>query len=367
MQKFERVEGNKEWVELLEKYLEEARKGMACFGGVFSVEGNRFATDAVGDLKAFHIGFFALDHLQHKMRSYATVATAPLADKDAPKNKFLYDVSLEPICHDFILWLVTAIMTMRREGLPGPLQISLVKRNDVHEWRTQRSMPGRDTFVNNVFLPAIEMFGAEVNPVVEGRNLPMYTPKQVCDWVREGAEVPRMQVPRWAMDKVATFLKGSTPVTITLRETTSFPHRNSNLEEWCDFARWLEHNGERVLFLRDTDKAEEPIPGFEVFSGTRDVFLRAALYEQSKCNCFVSNGPLGWALFGSRPWLAFHTVTDDEASECNTPLFWARYQGIVPGEQYPWSGPQQRLVYADDTFENMRAAWREHMEVRVAA
>jgi hypothetical protein len=335
--------------------------------GIFTVEGNRFATDAKGDLRSFHIGFFALDHLQNKLRNYATIAREPIADADAPKNKFIYDVSLEPICHDFIIWLVTAEMTRRREGITDPLLISLIKRNDSHEWRTNRSMPGRDNFVNNVFLPAIEMFGAEVNPAVEGRNLPMYTPKQVCEWAREGEEVPRMQVPQWAMDKVAAFLKGSVPVTITLRETTSYPHRNSNIDEWCDFARWLEHNGERVLFLRDTDKAAEPIPGFEVFGGTRDVFLRAALYEQSKCNCFVSNGPLGWALFGSRPFLAFHTVTPDEPSDCNTPMWWARYMGISAGEQYPWSLPQQRLVYADDTFENMRAAWLEHMRVRAAA
>jgi hypothetical protein len=361
VQKFERVEGNKEVVELLEQHLEEARKGMTSFAGVVTVEGNRFATGSRGDIRAFHVAFFAVDHLQNKMRNYATVAANPLADEEAACNKFLYDVSLEPICHDFIIWLVTAEMTRKREGIVEPLQISLAKRNDTHEWNTQRGMPGRDDYVSSVFLPAIDMFGAELNPVVEGRNLAMYTPKQICDWVREGDEVPRMQVPHWAMQKVADFLRGRTPVTITLRETTNYPHRNSNIDAWCKFADWLERKGEWVLFLRDTDKLNEPIPGFDVFSGTRDAFLRSALYEQSKCNCFVSNGPLGWALFGTKPFLAFHTIEDDERSECNTPIWWRRYQGIEKGEQWPWCLPHQRLIYADDNFDNMKAAWEEHM------
>ncbi len=250
MQKFEGVEGNKEWIALLETYLEEARKGMACFGGIFSVEGNRFATASRGDIRAFHIGFFALDHLQNNMRSFATHAAKPLADETAPANKLLYDVSLEPICHDFIPWLVTAKMQMRRDGVPGPLLISLAKRSDVHERRTQLGMPGRDAFVNNVFLPAIDMFGAEVNPMVEGRSLSVYTPVKICEWAREGEEVPRMEVPPWAMEKVAGFLKGSVPVTITLRETTAYPHRNSNLDEWMAFAGWR-RNAIRRLGGRD--------------------------------------------------------------------------------------------------------------------
>ena len=149
-------------------------------------------------------------------------------------------------------------------------------------------------------------------------------------------------------------------MTITLREMDRFVHRNSNIEAWCAFGRWLEARGEQVIFMRDTAKADEPLPGFKTFpAGSKNAFMRAALYEQAKCNMFVSNGPIGWSLFGSRPWLAFHTVADDEPSECNTPAWWARFQGIVPPEQYPWSGPQQRLVYADDSFENLCAAWED--------
>src|SRR5580692_5762080 len=122
---------------------------MVSFVGIFTVEGQRFATASSGDLRSFHVGFFALDHLQNVMRNYAMVAAQPIADQKSPANKLLYDVSMEPICHDFIIWVVTAIMSLRREGIAGPLQISLAKRNDVHEYRTQRDMPSRDAFVNN--------------------------------------------------------------------------------------------------------------------------------------------------------------------------------------------------------------------------
>jgi hypothetical protein len=353
MQKLEHVSGNQDVIELLEDYLQEARKGQTCFAGVVTVEGQRFSGNYAGDLRGFHVGFYALDYLQQQMRRLSNMEALETTS-DGPANKFVYDLIKEPICHDFIVWLVTARMIMLREGARPPLRVGFRRGHEMAK-REQH-------FFQNVMLPALELFGAVRDPIsFEGRRLSVYTPKDICLAARQGEEVPRIHVPQEAMEAVADYLKGSEPVTITLREEETYPHRNSNLPEWCKFARWLEDRGEQVIFLRDTAKATEPLH-FKTFpAGSRNVMMRVAIYEQAKCNCFVSNGPLGWALFGSRPFLAFHTVHADEGSECNTPSWWARNHGIVPGEQYPWSLPSQRLVYADDNFENLCAAWTELM------
>jgi hypothetical protein len=37
--------------------------------------------------------------------------------------------------------------------------------------------------------------------------------------------------------------------------------------------------------------------------------------------------------------------------------FWKTYQGIEVGEQYPWSNPNQRIVWEAPTFKNLIEAW----------
>ena len=41
----------------------------------------------------------------------------------------------------------------------------------------------------------------------------------------------------------------------------------------------------------------------------------------------------------------------------NTGEFWREKNGIAPGEQYPWSRPDQRIVWERDTYENISKAW----------
>lgn len=374
VQKFERVNGNFECLKLLEKYYKEAERGNMNFCGVISCEGNRFSGDYTGDVNAFHVAFFAVDWLQNKMRSMTNIEPFDLEDNDdnAPADKFIYDLNNEPLCHDFVPWLVTAEMMRRRDRLPGPLKVAFI-RGKVEQRRPTQS------FYENVMLPALDLFGAVLDPVsFEGRRLRVYATSEIVGACNAGEIVPRVQVPQRYLDSADAYVKelGQPPVTITLRETTGLPHRNSNLQAWCKFGRWLQDRGERVIFLRDTAKADEPlfdlddsIPReFEIFpAGSRKVFSRVALYERAKCNLFVSNGPHIWALFGSRPWLCFVTIDTDEASHCNRPNWWQRYQGIMPSEQFPWSGPQQRMIYADDDFENLCAAWEETMEKQAIA
>jgi hypothetical protein len=110
--------------------------------------------------------------------------------------------------------------------------------------------------------------------------------------------------------------------------------------------------------VRDTAKATEAFYGLETHSvASIDVQARLALYEQAKCNLFVSNGPATLAFFTERPWLMFAEPNEKDAYFPNTPDGWKTFAGIAPGEQLPWSKPDQSIIWQADTFENMRAAW----------
>ena len=81
-------------------------------------------------------------------------------------------------------------------------------------------------------------------------------------------------------------------ITITLREASHQEDRNSRLEEWIKVADWLEHQGYEVVFVRDTEKAEETISGYTISpEASLDLLYRGALYESAKMNLFTANGP----------------------------------------------------------------------------
>lgn len=127
------------------------------------------------------------------------------------------------------------------------------------------------------------------------------------------------------------------------------------------FAFKLEAAGERVIFVRDTAKGNEPMTGFEICpQAALDLHMRVALYERAKANLFVANGPSILAAFMEKPWLTFVQVEPDDSNyKANTPAFWRMHVGIDIGEQYPWSRPDQRIVWQPDTYENICAAWEK--------
>jgi len=84
-------------------------------------------------------------------------------------------------------------------------------------------------------------------------------------------------------------------------------------------------------------------------------------------NLFVSNGPctLGW--FAEWPWMTFVKIeADDHEYASNTTKFWR--ENFVPvGEQFPWSKRDQRIVWSDDSYENLVRAWYDLEVIRAAA
>jgi hypothetical protein len=116
-----------------------------------------------------------------------------------------------------------------------------------------------------------------------------------------------------------------------------------------------------VILVRDTACANEPFYSWEICPlASTNLHMRMALYEQAKCNLFVANGPCTLAQFSDRPWLCFTPIEpDDSPYKANTAMFWRMYVGIDVGEQFPWSRPDQRIVWKKDTYENICTAWAD--------
>ena len=282
--------------------------------------------------------------------------------KTPTADHVIFNLAKAPINFDFLSWLVVSEMTRRREGAPAPLKVQWFHGND---GKSSIDTPKKLQNFNGIFRPLLVLFGAIEEEFGAGRLVESCSLGPAVEAHRSGEDVPQLEVPSELMkvireDFAAKWVKP--PVTITLRESEHYPHRNSNLEEWIRLARWLRGQGEEVVFIRDTAKAMEKIEGFDDYpAASIDLLCRAAVYAQARANLFVSNGPAMLAVFGDKPWLIFNEVQNEGTYPANTDEGWLQCAGIRPPEQWPWSSKRQRIIWKADTFEVMRDAWIEHI------
>lgn len=252
-----------------------------------------------------------------------------------------YDLAHYPLNFEFLIWLVNCEMDRRRHGVVEKLRIRFTHAPSVEA----------ELWCNHVFRPLLPMIGA-VEDESENAEAPARMPflsrehllGEIVDAARWGEEVPRLQAPReadeWLDDQ---WLLGSdaTPIVITLRECSYWPHRNSNLTAWLTFAADLTKQGEEVIFVRDTSKADERFGGFITCpEASRNLAVRMALYERARFCFFVANGPAGLAMFSRIPHVQLQT----------------QYPG-AQCPQWPWATKSQRLICATDSYENLSVEW----------
>lgn len=360
--------GNAEVVAMLKQWLERAEQGRIAFAGIVACEHPLHAvTDHRGSLQLMFAANWGLDTL--KMLMQEKMASRHLVPEPAQfvgnADRVCFDVTNGPACFDFIAWLVIAEMNRRRAGAPAPLKVGfkMVDSPEEHE----RHARLRQKMYDNVILPALAFVGAvEDDASCDAPVLDRYTIGPVVEFAKAGEEVPVLKASENATKAIEAYLqdvtKGQAPITITLREAAYWEYRNSNLSEWIKVAEHLESQGERVIFVRDTAKWDEPIDGFEICPpASVDLDIRLALYEAAKCNLAVSNGPWMLMLHGTAPWLMFVEPNPMSPFFPETPQFWTQWHGINPGlnEQFPWSKESQRVIWQRDNADNVIAAWEK--------
>ena len=300
----------------------------------------------------------------------------------SPTLDYSHAVYPDPPSHDFLTWLVVAEMMRRYYGTSGPLKVRFLTLNGMlgrAQWCEHSLRSGSvyqcdvtpeyyEKMLNGVLRPAIEMMGAVEEPMLNitpedwqsGRfpeELQGYVEYDhhcclLVDASRAGHKLPMFTPPQWAVDEVSELLIGRKPITITLREALEQPERNSNIESWHKFATYLKERGYYPLIIRDTIKANEPFFGFNIYPrASTNAYIRLALYKQALVNMLCSNGPVGWVNYSGAPFIQFKQLQTGTGHV--QPVGWVTQDHLCTGEQYPWSASDQRLIWLDDTFENI--------------
>lgn len=353
--------GNAEVVDMLRKWLDLAENGRLAFAVVVACESNNYViSNNAGDMRLAFAANWGLDTAKYQLMvrnaSYHEEAFSPRESAD----RVCWNISEGPACFDFIAWLVIAEMNRRRMGAPFPLKVGFCMKEGEEERRKQE---GRQKFYDNVIYPGLSLVGAVHDPESNtAQQMERYTFVSITERAKRGEEVPTLTPSEKAVRLVKEHLKGDRPVTITLREIDFLEHRNCNVAEWLKVADHLKAQGERVIIVRDTSKANEELPGYETYpAASIDLHTRVALYDQAKCNLSVTNGPWSLVLFGRAPWLAFIEPQQVSTYFPDMAQFWQQWHGIDPfkDEQFPWCSPAQRIIWKRDDAENIIDAWEK--------
>jgi len=219
------------------------------------------------------------------------------------------------------------------------------------------SHAGKTRMLNHVVRPMLTMFAAEeVGELTKPLEF-SYSPQQSLASYRATGNMPTfkpsLEARKWAWENF-----DDAPITITLRECTYWPQRNSDVFEWIKFARYI-GGSKRVIFLRDTDCVGQPFEFETCDEASIDLHKRLALYRRASMNFFVMNGPASLVYYTQdTPYAVFLTKAPGYA--CYDPVFLQRFIGIDPYGQFPWADTKrQRLIYADDDFEVIKEAYLE--------
>ena len=353
----ERVGGNKDSILMLKHCLDEAKQGKVDYVMVlmhseeFRITGGNAGNHAY---EPQMIG--ALKMAFGRLTDSVAGRTPPAKDMSLGADFVCYN-PVTSYGYDFVLWLLNMEVKRRKAYAPAPLKVAFWSKEGLDN-------PQRRMMFDNVMRASIPLLGAvEDDRAVRGGFDPDLGAKTLVDWSKAGNEVPRLRASDLHKAQVISDgLKGA--VTITLREGFLWKYRNSNLKAWIKFAQYLQDKGEKVVFIRDTSKADTPLKDFKIYPlASRDLGIRVATYEVAKANMFVSNGPSMAAIMGDVPWLMFIDLdTGHEEQKLYKPgnkEYWTEKMGISQGGQFPWCKPNQRIFWGADTFDNMVKGWNE--------
>lgn len=361
------VDGNNTVIDMLEGCLAKAKEGQINHCCVIMTKGPNDVFVQFTGVGGMEIAAnYGADLLKRALMDVTQKRQLEETRIKGPANRVIYNIAKMPVSFDFLGSLLDAEMTRVREGAPAPLQVAWYwgKDNDVAVCLNSEQ---REQNFRGILQPLLRLIGAVENEAVleDGRLVDHCTCKPVVDAVRRGEQRPTLTAPPKYHEAIKEFFEEEfkqLPVTITLREAKHTPHRNSNVPEWIKLAEWLESQGEKVVFIRDTAKSKEPLPGFTTcHAASEDLLVRCAIYENAKANLFVANGCAMLAVFGDKPWLMFNEVQEDGNYRANTTPGLLACAGIAPDEQWPWCRPDQRIVWQRDNFEILRDAWQAHI------
>ena len=358
------VEGNREVQAFLERWLLLSREGKLNFVGLIACKSaTETYTDHVGVIGTEFAANFAADNLKMQIMGNVFRRLPPNVSPTAPADRVVYNLASGPCSFDFLAWLQTQEMRRMKEGAPGPLKVAFSMGSDQVLQRCLVT-DQRKIMFENVMKPLIPMIGAvEITDLDNCRWPETYTLNTAVELFNNGAPMPKLTVADEAKAQVGKYLEGKpAPVVITLRESDHWPHRNSDIPQWLKFADYLIGKGEHVVFLRDSAKANEPLEGYNTLPPCSiEINSRVALYKAAKVNIFCANGPATLCFFLDNPWFMIAPLDPSNAYPPGRAEWWLPHHGIPAYGQFPWNGPNQRIIWELDRIDNMVAAWERYL------
>jgi hypothetical protein len=334
-------------VELLENALKEAKSvgySSVCIS-VTGPNGNYYNWTTGEEEQQLELISSLHDRLRAHVENWRPYTEDPTLDA----SYACYHCAMVPNGFDFLTWLITQEIYRIDSEAPGPLKVAF--------WRGRN--PQANPWLDKVYRPLIGMIGAiEDDKALRRMGADVHVTRTIAAMYRVGAKLPLLKA-------VGNHDLPSNVITITLRENDSFPHRNSDLIAWYEFGKRLKAHGQHVVFVRDTAKADEPITGCETSPlASRDLDARMWLYEHAKMNFFVSNGPMMLAaLTENIPYITFVQPEEmDSKYDANKPHFWKLKMGVEMGEQFPWAGTHQRIVWEKATLPVIFRAYEQWID-----
>lgn len=215
-----------------------------------------------------------------------------------------------------------------------------------------------------------------VEKAAEGRVFPVHysveKPYGYYSWggtnemANSGCHMPTLKSGRNALDAASRWLEkncaGRDAVVITLRECDYEKPRNSNLTNWRKFADALDKKRFSPVFVRDQAVAMDPLPaplqGLLICKEAPwNLEFRMALYELAYASLFVNNGPWLIGIFNpSVNSISIKIITEELVLTSSKYL---EDRGFDVGRNLPFMGNNQALVWKDDSFEDIQAAFSE--------
>ena len=177
----------------------------------------------------------------------------------------------------------------------------------------------------------------------------------INDYFKKNKTIPSLKSPEYAYKLVDLYKKKNNInkkiVTITLRDSSYSPLRNSNVENWKKVYKYLEDNNYYPIILDDNENflaqsSKNNLSEFnQYYFANVDPRIRLALYEKSYFNLSVNHGPSQLLIYSNNcNFLIFKHYVNDEVSPASL-LNIKKIVGLNKGEQYPFFSKYQKVVW----------------------
>ena len=185
-------------------------------------------------------------------------------------------------------------------------------------------------------------------------SMELYRPSRFMKLYQNGANFKIFKGTDHANQQIKLSLN-SEYIVLTIRFSKYFAERNIDISEWFKFYEYLVAQGHTVVVIPDQEdcfrsREYTKFPWVVFEPAAFDVDLRMALCCGAKLNFASSNGPSSLLCFSEAKFLLFDLLRGGIIKKS----WWERHNGFPVGENYPWLGQNQRLVWEDSSFETLK-------------